>query len=73
MIYIATDSDAVKEAAKSKFSKRFVYIHGRIMHIDKMADDEECSGFHKVVSDFCVLSTCDVLLMTRSGFGRLAS
>ena len=73
VIYIASDSDAVKEAAKLKFSKRLVDIPGRIMHIDIMADDEDCSGFRKVVLDFYVLSTCDVLLVTRSGFGRLAS
>ena len=73
VIYIASDSQAVHEAAKVKFPKRYVNIPGRIVHIDKMADDKDCSGFHKVVSEFYVLSKCDVLLLTRSGYGRLAS
>ena len=60
VIYIASDSDAEMEAAKLKLTKGFVDITGRIIHINKMADDEYCSGFHKVVSDFYVLSTCEL-------------
>ena len=38
-----------------------------------MADDKDCTGFRKVLMDFYVLSKCDILLVTGSGFGRLAS
>ena len=73
VIYIATDSDQVKAATKSKFPEMFIDIQGKITHVDRSKDDANCTGFRKAILEHNFLQRCDVILLSRSGFGRTAA
>ncbi|KAK3087018.1 hypothetical protein FSP39_000380 [Pinctada imbricata] len=73
VIYVASDSNDVRESAKRRFPKRFIDLTGPVIHIDESEDDSVCSGFRKATMDFLFLSQCNVLLLTYSSFGSTAS
>ncbi|XP_025082974.1 uncharacterized protein LOC112557377 isoform X2 [Pomacea canaliculata] len=72
--FIASDSEEVVREAKSKFRERLLESSGPIVHVaySKNSDDV-CSGMRRVLVDIHVLAASDVLLVTRSGIGDLAS
>ncbi|XP_060075447.1 uncharacterized protein LOC132555121 [Ylistrum balloti] len=72
-IFIATDAQIVKEKASALF-KHLLEAEGRILHIDWGATGGDLvNGYKKVVVDFFVLTKCDVLVLTKSGFGIMAA
>ncbi|XP_060068270.1 uncharacterized protein LOC132548423 [Ylistrum balloti] len=72
-IFIATDSELVRNTAKSLF-KQILEVKGRILHIDQNpAGSGVTNGYKKVATDFFLLSKCDVLMLTRSGFGMMSA
>ncbi|XP_060075460.1 uncharacterized protein LOC132555129 [Ylistrum balloti] len=72
-IFIATDAQIVREKANALF-KHLLEAEGRILHIDWGATgDDLVNGYKKVVVDFFVLTKCDVLVLTMSGFGMMAA
>ncbi|XP_021343206.1 uncharacterized protein LOC110443352 isoform X2 [Mizuhopecten yessoensis] len=72
-IFIATDADFVRERAKSLFN-HLLEVEGRILHTDWGAKGEGLKGgYRKVVVDFFVLTKCDVLILTKSGFGIMSA
>ncbi|KAK3105387.1 hypothetical protein FSP39_023986 [Pinctada imbricata] len=73
VIYIATDSNAVREAARRRFLDRYIDMPGPVVNTAFKFDDDSCSVFRKIFLDFTFLTTCDVLLLTFSGFGEHAS
>ncbi|KAK3105055.1 hypothetical protein FSP39_016254 [Pinctada imbricata] len=73
VIYIATDSSVLREAARKRFPRRFIDMPGRVINTAFELDDESCSAFRKLILDFSFLASCDVLLLTFSDFGFHAS
>ncbi|XP_069142112.1 uncharacterized protein [Argopecten irradians] len=72
-IFVATDSKSVRDQAKL-FLNNLLEAKGRILHIDwNPKGDGLASGYRRVVVDFFVLTKCDVLLLTKSGFGIMAA
>ena len=73
VIYIATDSENVKEQGRSKFPDRFIDIPGKITHVDQSRDNSECNGFRKGIMEHQFLQQCDVIHLTPSGYSRTAA
>ncbi|OWF44664.1 hypothetical protein KP79_PYT01664 [Mizuhopecten yessoensis] len=72
-IFIATDAEFVRKRAKVLF-KHLLETEGRIVHIDWGAKGAGLvGGYWKVVVDFFVLTKCDILVLTMSGFGIMSS
>ena len=72
-VFVATDSEDVRKAGVRLFPEVVVDVGGKIVHIERTYGKSVCEGFSKVVLDQLVLSTCDVLVQTNSGIGRIAS
>ncbi|XP_069131598.1 uncharacterized protein [Argopecten irradians] len=72
-IFVATDAQFVRNTAKALFNQ-FLEVDGRILHIDRRPNGQGIvDGYRKVVLDFFVLTKCDVLVLTKSGFGMMAA
>ncbi|XP_069142532.1 uncharacterized protein [Argopecten irradians] len=72
-IFVATDSKYVRDQAKLFFNN-LLEAKGRILHIDwNPKGDGLASGYRRVVVDFFVLTKCDILILTKSGFGIMAA
>ncbi|XP_046357048.2 uncharacterized protein LOC124135651 [Haliotis rufescens] len=72
-LFIATDSDEARVVLKRAFPEHFLEIEGQIVHIDQPHGGAVCSGMEKAILDEYILSTCDTLIMSRSGFSRMAA
>ncbi|XP_041369818.1 uncharacterized protein LOC121383787 [Gigantopelta aegis] len=72
-IFLATDSEVVRQKAKSLFPDKIVDIPGDIVHIERGQMKNKCDAFSKVILDQQVLSKCDSLLITKSNFGKIAA
>lgn len=76
VIYIATDSDDVRQKAFETFAN-YVNVNRRIVHVDNFKniqnETEICDGFNTVLFEHYLLSTCDRLIITRSNFGATAA
>ena len=72
-IYIATDSDGIKQEAKMRF-RNFVYVDREIVHIDRVHGSvkDACGGLYTAIMEQTILTKCDILLLTKSGFGEIA-
>ncbi|XP_069131959.1 uncharacterized protein [Argopecten irradians] len=72
-IFVATGSQYVRNLAKDRF-KHLYEVEGRIQQMERPISGEGLDvGYKKVVVDFLVLTKCDVLILTNSGFGMLAA
>ena len=74
-IYVASDSEIVKRYAKGNFSS-VLTVNDPVIHIDRYTEKQRkfsCAGMQTVVLEQYILSMCDVLLLTRSGFGTMAA
>lgn len=72
-IFVPSDSEIVRSKVLGMFPTMTVDVKGDIMHIDKSQAEDACAGFEKVVADQYLLSTCDVLVLTYSVFGKSAA
>ncbi|XP_050396505.2 uncharacterized protein LOC126815028 isoform X2 [Patella vulgata] len=72
-IFITTDSENVRLKAKELFPAVFMDIAGKIVHVERSSGSDVCEGFKKVILDQVVLSLCDVLVVSKSGFGRIGA
>ncbi|XP_048246941.1 uncharacterized protein LOC124151429 [Haliotis rufescens] len=72
-LFIATDSDDVRELFRKSFPDSYLEVKGDVLHIDKPPVEYECSSMEKVILDQYILSMCDTLVMSISGFSRLAA
>ncbi|XP_060553266.1 uncharacterized protein LOC132714401 isoform X2 [Ruditapes philippinarum] len=75
-IYVASDSDKVKESAKNNLTS-YVNINRPIVHVDRLGPfgklkEEACKGLYTVILEQFILSLCDEIILTRSGFGVMA-
>ncbi|XP_046585398.1 uncharacterized protein LOC124292348 [Haliotis rubra] len=74
-MFVATDSQKVRQDAKRLFPSVIQDLKGDIVHVDRdnHGKDYACAGFGKVILDQQTMSSCDVFFMTDSGLGRIAS
>lgn len=72
-IFVPSDSEIVRNKVLQNFGSLAVDVKGDIMHIDKSQVEDGCVGFEKVLADQYLLSTCDVLVLTYSVFGKSAA
>ncbi|XP_036361878.1 uncharacterized protein LOC115215375 isoform X1 [Octopus sinensis] len=71
-IFVSTDSQTVRMSAKKLFAKQIVDVEGAIVHVDSYEpgqDEFACGGFEKALLDQHILSLCDILVISRGGFG----
>ena len=74
-LFIATDSEDIKNFARSKFTNILV-TNLPIVHVDRVRNDQSeiaCHGLFSALLEQNLLSRCDVLLLTRSNFGPMAA
>ena len=72
-IFITTDSEEVRELGYKIFGSSYLETPGEITHTDRSRSDRACAGMKKVVLDFYILTECDNLQVSWSGYGILAS
>ncbi|XP_046574262.1 uncharacterized protein LOC124282339 [Haliotis rubra] len=72
-LFIATDSEQIRVQFQKAFPDSYLEVKGQIVHIDRPSGTFQCSGMEKVVLDQYILSVCDTLVMSVSGFSRLAA
>lgn len=68
-LFVASDSDQAKKLAKKSFPSEIVDTPGVIGHIDTSDNRFELEAFLKAIMDQYILSSCDSLLLTISGYG----
>ncbi|XP_059147355.1 uncharacterized protein LOC131935081 [Physella acuta] len=74
MFYVATDYINIRIHSRNFFGKRFIEYGATIKHIDRQrSGSEACDGFKWNILDQFILSLCDVLVISRSGFSIRAS
>ena len=73
--FVTSDSAIYNDRAARVFGERFVRTEGRFVHVDKPGKNRRaaCDGFTKVLVDQYLLTTCDVLVVSFSGFSRHAA
>lgn len=74
VLYLASDTNDVKSMFSSKFNN-IVYLNKTVVHVDKLkgSEKEGCDGFHTAILEQTLLSKCDTLVLTTSGFNQVAS
>ena len=73
--FVSSDSKVFIDRAARIFGDRFVRTEGQFVHVDRPGEDRRaaCDGFTKVLVDQHLLTTCDVFVVSFSGFGRYAA
>ncbi|CAD5112632.1 DgyrCDS1847 [Dimorphilus gyrociliatus] len=63
-IFVATDSQYLRDEAKKLFKDRILDIEGAIVHLDLFYGEKNdiCDATEKVILDWEILSECDVLV-----------
>ncbi|CAG2206850.1 unnamed protein product [Mytilus edulis] len=69
-LYIASDNENIKNQARKRYLN-FASLNRNVVHIDHTRDG--CDGMYTAVFEQLVLSRADVLVMTQSGFSRMAA
>ena len=73
-VFIATDDEGVRAAARRRFGVELLDQGGSILHIDRQGTLlHACAAFETAILDQLALSQCDVLVMSHSGFSRHAA
>ncbi|XP_046555631.1 uncharacterized protein LOC124264896 [Haliotis rubra] len=72
-LFLATDSEEIRQRFKKEFPDNFREVEGPITHIDQGRGRYNCGAMGKVILDQYILSTCKTLIMSNSGFSRLAA
>ncbi|XP_013379911.1 uncharacterized protein LOC106151281 [Lingula anatina] len=70
-LLVSTDAENVRSAAKTLFPEQLVDIEGPLGHVDKPGSG--CRDMEKALTDFLMLSKCDILIHSPSGFGQQAA
>ncbi|XP_071172370.1 uncharacterized protein [Mytilus edulis] len=69
-LYIASDNEDIKNQARKRYLN-FASLNRNVVHIDHTRVG--CDGMYTAVFEQLVLSRADVLVMTQSGFSRMAA
>jgi hypothetical protein len=73
VLYLASDSDSIRKEFYKKFQNS-IKTNVSVVHIDRLGPlqrfkTQACEGLKFAVIEQLILSTCDTLLVTKSGFG----
>ena len=71
VLFLATDAEQVRVIARQQFPN-LVFLNTSIEHID-LIRHRSCKGTHDAILEQQILSHCDTLIMTGSGFSRMAA
>lgn len=72
-IVVTSDSQKVIEMARTQFPAVTISsVAGPLAHIEKTSDGTACDGFKRALAEQRILSTCDVLVQSESGFSKVA-
>ena len=72
--YVASDYDLIREKFKSRFGGKVLDGVGKVVHVDRDKNDKgACEGFGVALLEQLILSVCDHLVITPSGFSRYAA
>lgn len=74
-IYLASDSDLVREHAAKVFQS-YIKLNRRVVHIDKFDHLDRsiaCDGFYTVLFEQYLFTRCDYLAIGRSNFAIMAA
>ncbi|KAK3084644.1 hypothetical protein FSP39_016768 [Pinctada imbricata] len=72
-IFVATDSNEILSKADKVLGRYRVEMPGPITHMDLTRGDNQCIGQRKSLLEHRILSQCDTVVLTRSGFGITAA
>ncbi|XP_067687017.1 uncharacterized protein [Haliotis asinina] len=73
-IFVTSDSETVMQEARKLFPSQIMESEGKVFHMELGTDRKSrCDGWKKVILDQHVLMSCDVLVLTFSGVGRVAA
>ncbi|XP_067686687.1 uncharacterized protein [Haliotis asinina] len=73
-IFVTSDSETVMQQARKLFPSQIMESEGKVFHMELGTDRKSrCDGWKKVILDQHVLMSCDVLVLTFSGVGRVAA
>ncbi|KAK7489370.1 hypothetical protein BaRGS_00019314 [Batillaria attramentaria] len=70
---VTSDSEELVSLTETSFPNRTLKIPGPITHVDKARGANACDGFKKAILDEYALATCDVLVISESGLGKIAA
>ncbi|XP_013379919.1 uncharacterized protein LOC106151287 [Lingula anatina] len=70
-LFVSTDAEDVRTAAKMLFPDQLVDIEGPLSHVDE--PKAGCRDMEKALTDFLMLSKCDILIHSPSGFSQQAA
>ena len=72
--YLATDSEEMRGKFEAYFGDRLMPPVGTVTHIDRQrGNDAACDGFGVALLEQLILSVCDHLFLTPSGFSFYAA
>ncbi|KAK6177715.1 hypothetical protein SNE40_015761 [Patella caerulea] len=72
-IFFTSDSESDVTHARNLFPDQMVENKGQVIHFEKASGQKNCEGFRKVLVDQQILMKCDVLMISFSGFSRMAA
>jgi hypothetical protein len=73
-LFVSSDSSGAIEQMTHHFLSRSFFVPGPVLQIDLPAYGVDCNaGFTKVVADFYLLSECETVILTNSGFSAFAN
>ena len=73
--FVTSDSTSFLDQAEDVFGDRLIRTEGRVVHMDRPNQIEKagCDSFTKVLVDQHLLSTCDVLVVSKSNLSGQAA
>ncbi|PVD32621.1 hypothetical protein C0Q70_08064 [Pomacea canaliculata] len=72
-IFISSDSKKIVELATARFPTVAVTVPGPITHVDRSKGGDTCEGTEKAVVEQFLLASCDMLVISESGFAKIAA
>ncbi|CAH1776579.1 unnamed protein product, partial [Owenia fusiformis] len=73
-LFVTTDSQQIRENSQKLFPDIILDTDGDITHIDRFRNKTKaCEGMEKTILDFSILANCDIIIVSRSNFGKYAS
>ena len=74
LVFLATDNYRVRDMTRHRFGSNVSDTGGTIIHVERQARAKfSCPGFGVAILDQLILTHCDVLITSASGFSQVAS
>ncbi|KAK7087774.1 hypothetical protein V1264_021782 [Littorina saxatilis] len=72
-VFLATDNNDIRNTSRVRFGPAHHDTEGVILHIDTQKRRKDaCQGFNDLIVEQLMLTHCDILVKSRSGFSRRA-